>query len=276
MSLQKADDRKILLEATDLSQVFQLVEPFEVLQNVSLQVKEGEFVCILGPSGCGKTVLLYLLAGFISPTHGRISQDGQEIVGPGTDRVMLFQDYVLFPWKTVLGNVLFGANSSNLRGKELEALALHQLEMVGLLDFRDWYPYKLSGGMQQRVALARALIGRPRVLLMDEPFSALDAQYRRYLRERLVEIWQRTQTTIVFVTHSITESVFLGETIYLLTKRPASIKKTYKIDLPHPRDRHSSEFRAHTQAIEQDLSEEFEIDAASSEQVARPLKDIKV
>ena len=229
----------------------------EVLQDVSMDVNNGEFVCLLGPSGCGKTVLLYLVAGFLKPTTGQIVFDGSPVTKPGTDRMMVFQDYVLFPWLTVRGNIMFGLEKSRLSPRDKEILADKYLDLVGLTKFRDWYVHTLSGGMKQRVAIARALISNPKILLMDEPFSALDSQNRKYMRQSLESIWLRTRKTVLFVTHSVNEAIYLADTIHLFSSSPARIKKTYRIDLPRPRDQHSSEFVQISRDIEAELIEEF-------------------
>lgn len=231
---------------------------FEVLNNINLSAKNGEFVCILGPTGCGKTILLYLIGGFLKPTQGEILMDNKMVFRPEPDRMMVFQNYVLFPWKTVYENILFALDRSGLNKKEKKVLVMRYLDMVGLVLFKDWYPYKLSGGMQQRVSLARALVTDPRVLLMDEPFSALDSQYRKFLRKNLEIIWQKNRKTIVFVTHSTEEAVYLGDKIYLLSSRPASIKKEYKINLPRPRNALDPSFIRLRTEIEEDFSKEFE------------------
>ena len=208
---------------------------FEVLKDISFSVKKGEFVCLLGPSGCGKTVLLCLIAGFFKPTRGNILFEDKPITGPNLTRIMMFQNYVLFPWKTVLKNVAFGLDKISLSKEEKERLSLDYLDLVGLSKFKDWYIHKLSGGMQQRVALARSLIVNPKLLLMDEPFSALDIEYRRKLRRNIEEIWEKTRKTIIFVTHNIEEAVHLADTVYLLSNSPAYIINRYEIRLPRPR-----------------------------------------
>lgn len=247
-----------MLELIRVNKYFEDIGYFEVLKNVNLSAKEGEFVCVLGPSGCGKTVLLYLIAGFLNPTSGKILLDGEAITEPDTDRAMVFQDYVLFPWKTVYGNVLFGLNSMGIEKQRKEEIAQKYLKLVGLKKFRDWPVHKLSGGMQQRVAIARALVMNPKILLMDEPFAALDSQYRRFLRKNLVEIWQKTKKTIIFVTHSINEAIYLADKIYLFSAIPATVKKVYQVDIPRPRHQRDSEFLKLSEEIESSTSREFE------------------
>lgn len=231
---------------------------FKVLEDINLSVKKGEFVCVLGPSGCGKTILLYLIAGFLKPTDGRVLMNNVPIYEPDCSRMMIFQNYVLFPWKTVYENILFVLDKSIMEKNEKHKLVIKYLDMIGLTSFKDWYPHKLSGGMLQRVALARALVANPKVLLMDEPFAALDSQYRKFLRKNLETIWRKTKKTIIFVTHNTNEAIYLGDKIYLLSARPAIIKKTYEINFPRPRDPLDPNFVKLNKKIEKDLSGEFE------------------
>jgi len=233
-------------------------ERFDILKDINITAKKGEFICILGPSGCGKTILLYLIAGFLEPTSGNIALDNKRITKPGQDRTMIFQDYVLFPWKTVYENIIYALDNSNVSMEEKDKLVRHYLRLIDLEYFKDWYPCKLSGGMQQRVAIARALIVNPEVLLMDEPFSALDAQYRRFLRNALEKVYLETKKTIVFVTHSINESIYLADKIYLLSARPATIKKVYNVNLPRPRTSDNPRFIKLSKEIENDLAKEFD------------------
>ncbi len=231
---------------------------FKVLDGINITANKGEFVCIVGPTGCGKTVLLYLIAGFLKPTTGTVLVNSAEVIAPGIDRVLMFQDQILFPWKTVIQNIIFALHNSKLKKTQKEALGIKYLELIGLLPFKDWPVYKLSGGMRQRVALARALIVNPDILLMDEPFSALDSQYRKFMRKNLVEIWSKTKKTIVFVTHSINEAIYLGDKVYVLGSRPAEIKNMYAINLPRPRVPTDPEFINIAKKIEIDLSLEFD------------------
>ena len=217
-------------------------EKYTVIDNINISVAEGEFVCILGPSGCGKSVLLYLIAGFLQPTSGTIMLQEKIIDSPGRDRAMVFQDYVLFPWKTVYGNVMLALNSKNLNKKQKHILVTSYISIVGLHKYKDWYIYKLSGGMQQRVALARALVINPKILLLDEPFSALDSYYRRNLRSKLVKIWAETKKTIILVTHNVNEAIHLADTIYILTTCPATVKESVKVNLPRPRHSYDNKF----------------------------------
>jgi ABC-type nitrate/sulfonate/bicarbonate transport system ATPase subunit len=205
------------------------------VDNLSLDVYDREFLSIVGPSGCGKSTLLRVVAGLIEPTSGEVLLDGRRVTRPGADRGMVFQSYTLFPWLTVKGNVEFGPRLKGLPGKERARLAQEYLEMVGLKGFENSYPKELSGGMMQRVAIARALANDPEVLLMDEPFGALDAQTRTIMQELLVNLWQRTPKTIIFVTHDIDEALFISDRVYIMTARPGRIKQVLNVELPRPR-----------------------------------------
>jgi len=210
---------------------------FKALENINLTVKDGEFVTILGPSGCGKTTLLRIIAGLETYTSGTATLNGEMISGPGPKRGMVFQEYSLFPWKTVIGNVMFGLLMQKIPKDKAKKKALVYLELVGLSEFKNSYPYELSGGMKQRVAIARALANEPEIILMDEPFGALDAQTRNNLQNELLRIWQEEKRTIIFVTHSVDEAVFLSDKIVILSKRPGVVKKEIEINIPRPRDR---------------------------------------
>ncbi len=205
------------------------------LANINLEVNSGEFLCIVGPSGCGKSTLLHVLAGLIQPTAGATLMDGHPVTGPGTNRIMIFQELGLFPWLTVLDNVEFGMRVAGVRKHQRRAAAREYLRLVHLSKFEESYIHQLSGGMRQRVALARALAAEPDVLLMDEPFAALDAQTRDLLHDELERIWSETGRTIVFVTHNVREAVRLGDRVVLMTFRPGRVKSQFKIDLPRPR-----------------------------------------
>ncbi|WMW22093.1 ABC transporter ATP-binding protein [Methanolobus mangrovi] len=211
------------------------------LDNVSLEVADKEFVCFIGPSGCGKTTLLRIISGLDKPDSGELYLDDKKIDSPGPDRGMVFQEYSLFPWKSVIDNIIFGPIMGGAKKKDALEAAEKYLELVGLQQFRNSYPYELSGGMKQRVAIARALANEPSVLLMDEPFGALDAQTRNILQQELLEIWQKKHITILFVTHSVDEAVFLADKIVLMSARPGKIKEIIKVDLPRPRERTSLE-----------------------------------
>ncbi|MCX6699077.1 MAG: ABC transporter ATP-binding protein [Methanomicrobiales archaeon] len=212
------------------------------LVSINLEVEEKEFTCVLGPSGCGKTTLLRIIAGLEKPTSGKVIIGGEIVSGPTSRMVMIFQDYSLFPWRTVIDNIAFGLEMKGIGKEERQKKAVHYLDLVGLSGFEENFPYELSGGMRQRVAVARALAIDPSVLLMDEPFGALDAQTRNMLQRQLLEIWDKTKKTVLFVTHSVDEAVFMADRIIVLTSRPGTIKEVVTIDLPRPRDRTSQDF----------------------------------
>ncbi|MGD9675616.1 MAG: ABC transporter ATP-binding protein [Candidatus Bipolaricaulia bacterium] len=206
------------------------------LQHVNLAVRRGEFAVLIGPSGCGKSTLLYMIAGFDAPTEGVISLDGEPIRRPAPDRGFVFQDYALFPWRTVLGNVMFGLQHATSMGRhEAKARAMQFIQLVNLSGFENAYPHTLSGGMKQRVGIARALAYDPKVLLMDEPFGALDAQTRKLMQHEMAEIWRSTQKTVVFVTHSVIEAVYLADRIIVMTARPGTVKGCIDVSVPRPR-----------------------------------------
>jgi NitT/TauT family transport system ATP-binding protein len=205
------------------------------LDHINLQVKPGEFLCIVGPSGCGKSTLLHLIAGLHQQTSGQILVDGKTIQGPGTDRILIFQELGLFPWLTVGQNVEFGMKMKGIGKAEREEKTRYYLRLVHLAQFKNSYTHQLSGGMRQRVALARALATEPDVLLMDEPFAALDAQTRDLLHDELERIWSETGRTIIFVTHNVREAIRLGDRVALLTFRPGRVKREFPVDLPRPR-----------------------------------------
>lgn len=213
----------------------------EALQNVSFDVEDGEFVCLLGPSGCGKTTLLRIIAGLETQTSGDITLNGVSITGPDPKRGMVFQQYSLFPWRTVIDNVTFGLEMQGIDKAESRKTVEKYIELVGLKQFKNSYPYELSGGMQQRAAIARALANEPEVLLMDEPFGALDAQTRNILQDELLRIWEQRHVTFIFVTHSVDEAVVLSDRIVVMTARPGKIKEIVEVDLPRPRSRTSPE-----------------------------------
>ncbi len=206
---------------------------FVALQDVSLTIEAGEFLTLVGPSGCGKSTLLDLIGGLSFPSAGTLTLDGVPIAGPGLDRGIVFQQYALMPWRTTQANVEFGLESvRGLSRKQRTERARHYIDMVGLTGFEQHYPHELSGGMKQRVAIARALANEPSVLLMDEPFAALDAQTRELLQQELLRIWQATGKTVVFITHGIDEAVYLGQRVAVMTSRPGRIKEIVRIDAP--------------------------------------------
>ncbi|MCR6631918.1 MAG: ABC transporter ATP-binding protein [Magnetospirillum sp.] len=206
------------------------------LKDINLSIQPGEFVCLLGPSGCGKSTLLNAIAGFSPPTEGSIAVDGQPVRAPGPERGMVFQEYALFPWMTVAKNIAFGLEIKGLPKGEIDQRVTSLMEKLHLHEFRDRYPKDLSGGMRQRVAIARILALDSPIMLMDEPFGALDALTRRTLQDELLRIWAEYRKTIVFVTHSIEESIYLADRIVVLTYRPGTIKTDVRVTLPRPRD----------------------------------------
>ncbi len=214
------------------------------LDDINLEIARGEFICLLGPSGCGKSTLLNGIAGFSLPTSGSILIDGHEVVAPGPDRGMVFQEYALFPWMTVEKNIAFGLEIKKLPRAQILEKVDGLLRMLNLQDFRDRYPKDLSGGMRQRVAIARVLALDSPIMLMDEPFGALDSLTRRNLQDELLRIWTSLKKTIIFVTHSIEESIYLADRIVVMTYRPGKIKRDIRIAMPHPRDPSSAEFNA--------------------------------
>ena len=205
------------------------------LDGVSLQVARNQFAVIVGPSGCGKSTLLRVVAGLLEVNAGRVVVDGTPIEGPSAERGMVFQSYTLFPWLTVRGNVEFGLRLKQVEATKRRRIAAGFIRMVGLAGFEDAYPDQLSGGMRQRVALARALANDPKMLLMDEPFGALDSHTRSLMQELLLEIWDRTHKTVLFVTHDVDEAILLGDVVHVMTARPGRIRRTLTIDLPRPR-----------------------------------------
>ena len=209
--------------------------PLDILDVERFAAREGEFITIIGPSGCGKSTLLHIMGGFIPAEAGRIEVYGREVQGPGPDRGMMFQEFSLFPWKSVAGNIAWGLEVQGRSRAAIEETVARYLEMTGLAEFRNHYPAELSGGMKQRAALARVLAFDPKVLLMDEPFGALDAQTRETMQEELTRLWERTGKTIVFVTHDIEEAVYLGDRVVVLTARPGRIRQEVTIELPRPR-----------------------------------------
>jgi ABC-type nitrate/sulfonate/bicarbonate transport system ATPase subunit len=234
--------------------------PVRALEPVDLAVADNDFIAVLGPSGCGKSTLLRIVAGLDRPSSGRVLLDGRPVQGPGRDRGMVFQSYTLFPWLTVAGNIAFGPRERGVPKPERERIAELYLRRVGLEVFRDHYPRQLSGGMQQRTALARALANDPAILLLDEPFGALDHQTRSIMQELLLGIWEQDRKTVLFVTHDIEEAIFMANRVVVFTARPGRIKADVPVPLPHPRD-----YRMRTSAAFQDLkarlTEEIRVEA---------------
>ncbi|ABQ38367.1 MAG: ABC transporter ATP-binding protein [Bradyrhizobium sp.] len=209
--------------------------PTRALEPVALTIGNNDFVTILGPSGCGKSTLLRIVAGLDHPTSGKVRLDGREVTGPGADRGMVFQSYTLFPWLTVRENIAFGLRERGMPEDKRNAVADRFIQQIGLNGFENHWPKQLSGGMQQRCAIARALANDPKILLLDEPFGALDNQTRVLMQEMLLGIWERDQKTVLFVTHDIEEAIFLGSRVLVMSARPGRIKADIKIALPHPR-----------------------------------------
>jgi len=248
---------KVGLSEICLSYKTQRGERLLALDHISLQVGPGEFVCIVGPSGCGKSTLLHLIAGLHPPTSGQVLVDGKPIQGPGTDRILIFQELGLFPWLTVGQNVEFGMKMKGIAKAEREAKTLYYLRLVHLSKFKDSYTHQLSGGMRQRIALARALAAEPDVLLMDEPFAALDAQTRDLLHDELERIWSETGRTVIFVTHNVREAIRLGDRVVLLTFRPGRVKREFPVDLPRPRHLEDVDVARAAREILDELREEI-------------------
>jgi NitT/TauT family transport system ATP-binding protein len=248
---------KLSLENVSLSYGTNSGGKLIALKDINLRVQPGEFLCIVGPSGCGKSTLLHLIAGLHQQTSGEVHVDNAPVQGPGTDRILIFQDLGLFPWLTVSQNVEFGMRMKGISKKERKAKVKDYLRLVHLQQFADSYTHQLSGGMRQRVALARALATEPDVLLMDEPFAALDAQTRDLLHDELERIWAETRRTIVFVTHNVREAVRLGDRVVLMTFRPGQVKREYKIDLERPRHLEDVPVAASARQILNDLREEI-------------------
>jgi NitT/TauT family transport system ATP-binding protein len=227
-----------LIKSYHLRESWNTTRTLRVFDNVSFAVHEGEFVSIIGPSGCGKSTLL------------NVYVDGRKVSGPGLDRGVVFQEFALMPWLTVAGNIEFGLRSKGVPAAERHAQVQRHVDMVGLSGFEAFYPYRLSGGMRQRVGIARALAIEPSVLLMDEPFGALDAQTRESMQKALGDIWQATRTTVLFITHDIREAIYLSDRVLVMNGRPATISLELDIDLPRPRNRHDMKFQDYEGQLE--------------------------
>ncbi|NJL37120.1 MAG: ABC transporter ATP-binding protein [Leptolyngbyaceae cyanobacterium SM1_4_3] len=227
------------LEVSQLHKQFQTRNgPIVALKDINLHIEEGEFVCAVGASGSGKSTLLRLIAGLETPTAGEVRVDGVRVTGPGADRGMVFQHYTLYPWMTVAKNVGFGLKLQGMPEKERRQRVSYYLDVVGLAQFAKALPKELSGGMKQRVAIARALASQPKILLMDEPFGALDVQTKETMQQFLLQVWERTHTSIFMITHDVEEAVFLSQRIYVLTSRPGTILREVVLDLPSQKDYH--------------------------------------
>jgi len=250
---------KFKLEINNLTKIFvnrKTKERLVALKDVSFQVKEREFVCVVGPSGCGKTTLLRIIAGLEKADRGEVLIDGEVIKEPGPEIGMVFQEFALFPWRTIIKNVEFGLEYKDVSKEERREIAEKYLKIVDLDGWEDKYPFELSGGMKQRVAIARALVNDPKILLMDEPFGSVDAQSRNLLQSQLLQIWNETGKTILFVGHHIDEAVYLADRIIVLTALPAQIKRIHDIELSRPRNRTSVKFQEIRGKILKEIVEE--------------------
>lgn len=248
---------ELFIQIKDLSKIYKKDEKETVaIEHFDLDIKKGELISIVGPSGCGKTTILRMIAGLLEPTSGEILIAGEPCSGPGPDRGMVFQDFALLPWRSVIKNVEFGLEVAGVPKQERREMAERYIDAVGLSDFKDARISELSGGMKQRVGIARALVNKPDVLLMDEPFGALDAQTRNIMQAELIKILDKTDQTIIFITHSVDEAVYLSDRIIVLTKRPATIKEIVEVPWPRPRDRASPEFTALRKHILDELEKE--------------------
>jgi NitT/TauT family transport system ATP-binding protein len=242
------------LELRGVTKQFELQgQHIEALRDANLSVRKGEFVCLIGASGCGKSTLLRIVAGFETTSRGQAAMWGVPIAGPGPERGMVFQDYGLFPWLTVRGNIGFGPAARGHSPEEIKETVERFISLVGLQRFADAYPHQLSGGMKQRVAIARVLANDAEIVLMDEPFGALDAMTRERLQDELLDIWQRTGLTVLFVTHSIEEAIFLGDRIVVMSPGPGRIESELKVELPRPRDVVGPDFNELRRVLSQKL-----------------------
>jgi NitT/TauT family transport system ATP-binding protein len=278
-SVTSAEEKKDKIVARNIHQIYKIKQKdsdrltnFEAIKQLDLTVKQGEFLAIVGPSGCGKSTFLDMIAGLAKPSSGEIFIDNRKITGPALDRGIVLQGYALFPWRTVRKNVEFGLEIKKIPEKDRKEISQRYIELVGLKNFEDRYPHELSGGMKQRVAIARALAYDPEVLLMDEPFAAVDAQTRETLQEELLRIWEKTKKTIVFVTHGIDEAVFLADRVAVMTANPGTIKDIIPINLPRPRDgiRSSAEFGW----VRHKIWELLQNDPSAANKIAQEKQDI--
>ena len=255
----KLKQRPVLLEVQNLCKNYNSIQgPVTALNNINFTTYRREFVCVIGPSGCGKSTLIRTLAGLEKQTSGEVLIDGKPVNGPGPDRGMVFQGYTLFPWLTVRKNVMFGLEMAGRSKREADAEARQWIDLVGLLKFENSYPHQLSGGMKQRVAIARALAAQPRILLMDEPFGALDAQTRSKMQNYLLDIWKHIDITILFITHDLDEAIYLADRILVLKAHPGEVQELIEVPVPHPR------------SPEQLLSPEFLATKARLEELIHP------
>jgi NitT/TauT family transport system ATP-binding protein/sulfonate transport system ATP-binding protein len=263
-----ASTARPILHAHDVCKTYSTdAGPVEALRNIDLKIARGEFVCLLGASGCGKSTLLRVIAGFEEATRGQLLMNGVETEGPGPERGMVFQDYALFPWLTVRQNIAFGPKHTGVSSAEVSELCDRFLKMVGLESFADRYPHQLSGGMRQRVAIARVLANDADALLMDEPFGALDALTREKLQIELLDIWKRTRTTIIFVTHSVEEALILADRVVVMSAGPGQVLSDIPIDLPRPRDVSSEQFNSLRRDITRQLTSQIAATVSKAEVV---------
>jgi NitT/TauT family transport system ATP-binding protein len=255
----KLKERPVILEVKDLCKDFDSPQgKVTALRNINFQTHRREFVCVIGPSGCGKSTLIRTLAGLEEHSAGEVLLEGKPVHGPGPDRGMVFQGYTLFPWRTVKHNVMFGLQMTGKGRREAEQEAMQWIDLVGLTKFANSYPHQLSGGMKQRVAIARALANQPRILLMDEPFGALDAQTRAKMQAYLLEIWKNIDITVLFITHDLDEAIYLADRILVLKAHPGEVQELIEVPVPHPR------------TPEQFLSPEFLATKARLEELIHP------
>ncbi|MHA1629223.1 MAG: ABC transporter ATP-binding protein [Candidatus Heimdallarchaeota archaeon] len=275
MSEEKSN--KIKIKAIDVRKEFKEGKRKVIaLDNLNLKIEEGEFAVIVGPSGCGKSTFLYMIAGFENVTEGKILLDNIPVDKPGNNRGFVFQEFALFPWRTVEGNIRMPLDiAGNLEEAEIKAKVQEFIELVGLEGFEHAYPHTLSGGMKQRVGLARALVYDPDVLLLDEPFGALDAQTRKLMQQELIRIWQKVSSlgkkkTVVFITHSVIEAVYLADKVYVMSARPGHIKAIIDIDIPRPRSYTSDEFIHKREEVLKYLEEEVLIAAQQNREGLHP------
>ena len=273
---EKLNNREVILEVKNLNKIYKTAKGETVaLKNVSFKTHKREFVCVIGASGCGKSTLVRILAGLESYTSGEVLLDGSPITSPGRDRGMVFQGYTLFPWRTVKQNVMFGLQMNGFSSLEAGREAELWLELVGLERFANAFPHELSGGMKQRVAIARALVNQPRILLMDEPFGALDAQTRSKMQAHLLEIWRNIDITIVFITHDLDEAIFLADRILVLKAHPGEVQELIEVPVPRPRNMSqllSPEFlatKARLEAVIHPKNEQGEAEVAIQQRMIR-------
>ena len=251
--------RNAMISVQSLTKVFEKGDMRVIaIQNLHIDVLENEFFCVIGPTGCGKTTLLRIIAGLEKLSSGKVLLDGKEIKSPDADMSMVFQEFALFPWRSVKKNIEFGLEIKGLQEEKKKDMVRNLVSLINLKGFEDSHPRELSSGMKQRVAIARALAHDPKLLIMDEPFGSLDAQTRNIMQKELLRIWDKTKKTIIFVTHSVDEAVFLADRIAVLTSRPGSLKTIFEIKIPHPRDRTSVEFLQIRGKILKELEEEVE------------------